>query len=85
MSEEDWERNGDCPIAVHPLKGFEVDVGNDMHIAERLVYFSPRDDFHEPPSGNLQLALSPLQANDLAMDLLKAVGRICTVPKMKVR
>lgn len=72
---EDWDKDDEGNIIVFPLAGYEAAPAMGTAIAVRLKLLDPAD---EPGKSSraVQFVVGPLQANQLAEDLLKISARL---------
>lgn len=79
MSMDEWKKDASGNFIVNPLVGYSTMIAATTAIAVKLDYLIDGDQF-ETPSGNLQLILTPPQAQQLAQALLSAADRVLKIP-----
>jgi hypothetical protein len=79
MPIDDWEKDAEGNVKVHPLVGMELQLFAGTTIGLRLQFPHAGDPL-EKPSGALPLVLSPVQATELAQALLRAAERVSQPP-----
>ena len=77
MSLEGWKTDDKGQITVNPLASFELMIAAQNAVGMRLDYLNPGD-LMAAPSGIMQIALTPRQAQQLGQALLDAAGQIIT-------
>ncbi|HEY0236046.1 MAG TPA: chemotaxis protein [Afipia sp.] len=82
MSLEGWKTDDKGQITVNPLASFELMIAAQSAVGVRLDYLNPGD-LMAAPSGIMQIALTPRQAQQLGQALLDAAGQITQVPRGK--
>ena len=72
---EDWKKDETGNIIVNPLVGYSTMIAAETAIGVKFDYLIHGDQF-ERPSGNVQLVITPIQAQQLAQALLSAADKI---------
>jgi hypothetical protein len=72
---DEWDIDESGRLIVCPLRQFQAATGHETFCLLRLQ-FERGDDGLETPWESLQLAMSVVQAKQLAVDLLDAVRRV---------
>jgi hypothetical protein len=78
---DDWKKDESGNLSVNPLVGYSSLIAAETAIAVRLDYLVHGDQF-ETPSGNVQLVITPPQAQELARALLTAADKILKMKPM---
>jgi hypothetical protein len=75
---EDWKKDANGDFAVNPLAGCTVLIAAETAICLKVDYLVEADE-RGKPSGNLQLIVTPLQAQQLAQALLNAADKVLQI------
>lgn len=75
----DWDKDENGQIIIHPVEGWEIGVAFGSTVALRLRC-SRQMAGGETDEVNLQLALSPQGASQLAEELLRAAQKLSVRP-----
>jgi hypothetical protein len=72
---DDWKKDAGGNFLTSPLVGYSTLIAAETAICLKLDYLVEGDRF-EKPSGNLQLVVTPVQAQELAQALLRAADKV---------